>query len=374
MNKVLFKLHGWLALACFIPLLVICLTGSVLVFKHEIDSLLMHDKVRVGAVAESRLGLDTLLDTLQTRYSNHEVVGWALFEDPGRADLVYLIKRGTDKWLYLLLDQYTGEILAEPQTTTHYLTDWLLDLHYAFLVGTPGLIITTVFSVVLLLLSLSGFWLYRKFWKAFFTLRWRARRIVFFSDLHKMAGIIAAPVFLLLAITGGYWNITHVLHELEEHGDGGEHHKVAGAMFNHTLSIQRMAGDTAERISGFVPRYISFPHEPEDNDIGFYGDVGAGNPLLSQYASVVRYHADSGQWLDKMDIRTAPLGYKLLDSFRRLHFGNFAGLFSRVFWCVVGLIPLLLSITGITVWAIRRDKRKAKKQKQKLAQIKAGNA
>ena len=31
----------------FVPLLVICITGSILVFKHEIDALLRQEQVRV---------------------------------------------------------------------------------------------------------------------------------------------------------------------------------------------------------------------------------------------------------------------------------------------------------------------------------------
>ena len=41
MRKTLFKIHSWIALIAIIPLIVISITGSVLVFKSEIDGLLM---------------------------------------------------------------------------------------------------------------------------------------------------------------------------------------------------------------------------------------------------------------------------------------------------------------------------------------------
>ncbi|WP_372765371.1 PepSY domain-containing protein, partial [Litorivivens sp.] len=70
-NRLLFKIHSWSALAVCLPLLLICLTGSILVFKHEIDTLLMHDKVRVIPEGE-RQSLDTLLAKTNALYPNYE--------------------------------------------------------------------------------------------------------------------------------------------------------------------------------------------------------------------------------------------------------------------------------------------------------------
>jgi uncharacterized iron-regulated membrane protein len=366
-NKWLFKLHSWLALAVFLPLLVICVTGSILVFKHEIDGLLMPDKVRVAEVRSQRLPLDSLLARVNTRYPGHEAVGWALFRDPGRSDLVYLMERGTSDWSYTLLDQYTGDILAPVRSTTHYLTDWLLELHFTFLLADAGLIPATVVAVVLCLLGITGLILHRKFWKNFFTLRWKSRLIVYFSDLHKMVGVIASPILLVAGFTGAWWNVSEVLHEMEAHADGAGHYVMTGRLYNDGLSLSALAADARSRIDGFQPTYITLPYEP-GVDITFFGAVPTGNPLLSQYASSVSYDARSGQYRGALDIREAGFGAKALDSYRRLHFGNFAGLASRILWCLAGLAPLLLAGTGLTLWWLRRPKRRAAKEKEKLRQ------
>jgi len=357
MNKILFKLHSWMALATFVPLLVICVSGSILVFKHEIDSTLMEDKVRVAFDGRERQSLDTLLANVNGTFPDYEVVGWTLFQDPGRADQVYLIQRGSSDWSYTLLNPYSGDMLAQPQGLTHYLTDWLLDLHYTLLMGDPGLVITSIFSVLLCLLGLSGLILHRKFWKNFFTLRWKSRLIVYFSDLHKMTGVIASPVLLILGFTGAWWNITHFAHELEEHADGGEHHVMGERLYGDRLSLQALHDDASRRLKGFEPTYISLPWEPGVH-ITLWGDVHTRNPLLSQYASSVTFDARSGEFMAASDIRAAGLGAKVVDSYRRLHFGDFAGLASRLVWCVIGLSPLLLSVTGIYLWYRRREKRR----------------
>ena len=364
MNKTLFKLHSWMALIAFVPLLVICITGSILVFKYEIDTLLIEDKVRVDAAGRERLSLDALADSVNSHFPNYEIVGWALFQDRDRADLVYTMAHGTDEWTYALLDQYTGEPLRPPMGLTHHLTDWLLDLHYTLLLGDWGMLVTSIFSILLCLLGISGFILYRKFWKNFFTLRWNARMIVYFSDLHKMTGIIGAPVLLILGFTGAWWNITHFAHEMEEHAAGGVHYKIAERLYSDELSLQGLLDDTGKRIDNFETTYISFPWEP-DRNLTFWGDVHAGNPLLSEYASNITYNAQSGEQMLSYDIRNATVGAKIIDSYRRLHFGNFAGLVSKLLWCIVGLSPLLLSITGITIWYQRRDKRRNAREKRR---------
>lgn len=364
MNKTLFRLHSWMALAAFVPLLVICLTGSLLVFKHEIDALLLEDTVRVESAGRERLDLDTLRDSMAQHFPRYEIVGWALFEDRGRADLIYTMRQGTDEWTYALINQYSGEPLRPPMSLTHHLTDWLLELHYTLLLGDWGMLFTGLVSILLCLLGLSGFILYRGFWKRFFTLRWNARLIVYFSDLHKMTGILAAPVLLVVGFTGAWWNLTHFAQELAEHADGGGHYVMSGRLYNDELRLQAMLRDAGNQVEGFETRYISLPWEPGRN-ITFWGDVGASNPLLSQYASSVTYDARSGEQLASLDIREAGAATKILDSYRRLHFGDFAGLASKLVWSVLGAAPALLSVTGIYLWIRRRDKRRATREKRR---------
>lgn len=368
-NKLLFKIHSWAALAACIPLLVICVTGSILVFKHELDSVLMHDKVRVEPEG-ARQSLDRLLSEANRLYPQHEVVGWALFDDPGRADLIYLMAHGSSEWSYILMDPYRAELLAPVVPTSHYLTDWLLELHYTLLLHDTGLLLSGLVAVVLCLLGITGVWMHRHFWRNLFTLRRKARLVLYFSDLHKLVGVYASPVLLVLGFTGGYWNFSHYLHELEEHAEGQEHYKMQERLYNDSLSLQAMREHSERRLDGFTATYISLPWEP-GKPIQFFGDVGSANPLLSQYASSVAFDAHTGAHVSEYDIRSAGLGAKTLDSFRRLHFGDFAGLASRILWCVLGLSPLLLAVTGITLWVKRRPQRRRAVMKAKTRQRQA---
>ncbi|GAB3102326.1 PepSY domain-containing protein [Aestuariicella hydrocarbonica] len=363
MNKSLFKIHSWAALFAFIPLLVICITGSILVFKHEIDALLMHDKVRVEPLAE-RVPLDNLLASVNQEHPEYEVVGWVLFQDIARADMVYVMEKGTSEWSYLLLNGYTNSLLSTPVPHDHYLTDWLLELHYTLLLHDTGLLVTSVFSIVLLLLGITGLILHRKFWKNFFTLRWNSRLVVYFSDLHKMVGIISSPVLIILAFTGAWWNISSYLHELEEHAEGIEHHIMQERLYNDAISLDAITAAAQRSLEGFTPTYLSLPWEPQAN-ITVWGDVPTGNILSSQYSSTVTFDAQSGDKLSSYDVREAGLGAFIVDTYGRLHYGTFAGLFSRILWALLGASPLILAITGVTLWFKRRKQRARAKLKRR---------
>jgi uncharacterized iron-regulated membrane protein len=373
MTRTLFKYHAWMALIVSIPLVLICLTGSILVFKHEIDSWLMPDQFRVdqslrGATETPRMGLDSLLQLLDREHPDFEPVGWAIFLDPGRADAVVMVEHGTSDKSFLLLNQYTGEVLAPPQAIGHYLTDWLLDFHYALLLKDAGLVMTTLISLIFCALGITGFLLYKKFWKNFFTLRWRRSITVLFNDIHKMIGTISAPVFLILGFTGGYWNLLHLLHDHVEHA-GEEPYVMEQQLYGDDISLQQLYLDSQRQLEGFKPTYISLPDEL-DHPIRFYGDVPGKSILLSQYGSFVTYSELDGSYQGASDIRASGVIRVVDDSFRRLHFGNFAGLWSRVFWCIIGIMPLILSITGLYVWYLRKQKRtQAKLKRQRKARL-----
>jgi len=145
-------------------------------------------------------------------------------------------------------------------------------------------------------------------------------------------------------------------------------------LYNDSLSMDGLQQQAQEVLSSFKTTYITFPYE-QDIHFTFYGDVDTGNPLNSEYASSVTFNRNSGDFMSSYDIRSAPFLSVFLDSFRPLHFGLFGGMAVRVLWCVAGLMPLILSFTGVYLWLVRHKKKRAKKLRlQKLAENQEGEA
>lgn len=364
MRKTLHKWHGWAGIICMIPFLVICLTGSILVFKKEIDSLLLPEVAALEPTEQPRKSLNELTASVQQQLPGYEFGSWEIFPaGHDEADRIFMIKKGSDEWFKAHLNPYTGELLSQPTESGHYITDWLVELHYtlmlndlAYLPEHLGLIIGLILSVFLLFMGVSGLIIYRRFWARLFTLRWNQRMLAVFSDLHKMAGTFASPVLLVLAITGGYYNILIFYEEWVEHADGAEHHVMTDRLYATDLNIDELVLDSTKQIEGFKPTYLLFPFEPE-LPFTVFGRAPTANPLLSNYGSVSNYDPMTGAYLSTYNLNEQGAGAKTLDSFRRLHFGTFGGLPVKVIWSLVGVLPLLLSITGTYIWWQRRKKR-----------------
>ena len=359
MRKKLFKWHSISALVALIPMIIIAITGSILVFKVEIDTWLMPEYMSVNVeTAHSRLDLNTLIKQVTTTHSDYLMGSWELFDDKYRADTAYIIKKETGDWYKLYLDQYTGELLSTPVSVTHDITDWLLSLHYTFLLDFTGTVLGSVFAIILLFLGISGIILYRQFWKKLFTLRFKAAKRIFYSDVHKFIGITSSPVLIILAITGGYFNISAVVHEVSEHIE--PHPLMTKSLYSNELDFQFLMDKSKQDILGYKPTYFIFPFEP-DLHITFFGEVPSDNPLTSEYASTVTYDRTTGNLMSAYDIRKAPLINVVVDTFRKLHFGYFAGLPSKIVWCVLGLSPFWLALTGLYFYWFRVRKKSRRK-------------
>ena len=357
MRKSLFKWHSYGALIALIPLFIISITGSILVFKVEIDTLLMPDKMLVSADSPNqRLPLDTLTAEIKKQFPRYEIGTWEIFDEHTRTDTAYIIEQNSNNWFKVYLNQYTGEILSTPVGLSENITDWLLDLHYKLLLETKGMFVGAIVSVILLFLGISGIVLYRKFWSNFFTLRLKKARRIFFSDLHKMVGIASSPVIIILAFTGAYWNIAEVIHEVSDHIIE-EPYLIKSALYSPSLSLDQLHSQTKNHLESFEATYLVLPYKPAMN-ITFYGKVASGNPLTSNYASTISYDKNSGALINTQDVRSANALHVSVDSFRKLHFGHFAGLTSQVIWCLLGLSPVILAFTGLYLYWFRNRKNK----------------
>lgn len=356
MKKNAYKLHSFLAIFAFIPLLLISVSGSILVFKLEIDRFLMPKATTVNHTGEPRLSYDEILAKVNASFPDYFVGTWELFDDGTRADAIYLIKENTFDWSKVYLNQYTGEVISQPVGLTDDITDWLVEFHYTFLLHSYGMVIGAVFALVLLILAITGLIMHRKVYALLMRLKWKKARTALYSDVHKLVGVLSSPVLLLLAITGLYWNIAAYLHEVEEHAHH-ENHVVTSPTYASNLSIDDLVSFAEEEVSGLEVTYIAFAFEPEAN-IALYGKVPTVQPFDSNYASGAMFHSESGELIATWDGRETGFVTQLIDSFRHIHFGVFGGRITQVIWAIVGLMPLLLAFTGIYLWAKRRRKKR----------------
>ncbi|MCW5556665.1 MAG: PepSY domain-containing protein [Verrucomicrobiae bacterium] len=352
MTKRVWQVHSWMGLIAGLGLLVIGASGSILVFRQELQALLQPGLLRVEATPQGRLGQDLLLAGAVRHLPGYEVTGWLISQDPRLADLMYVVRHGTHQWRMITVNPYTAAVLAGPMDTKETFVGWLLELHYSFLADHWGVLLAGLFAALLCLLGLSGLWLYRDFWRHFFRLRWNRSARIFMSDTHKQVGILSVAFNLVLGFTGAYWNLPHAI----SHLTGGEPEStISGRLYGDSISLDALAAKAAATIPGFQITYVLLPYM-EAGEIRLMGRVPSRNPLRSDYGSSVAFDPETGTFRSSSDIRTAGVWEQISDTFYPLHFGSFGGLPVKILWCFGGMAPGVLATTGFLLWW-RRSRR-----------------
>ncbi len=359
-RKILFKVHGYLALLALIPIILIALTGSLLVFKFELDSLLLSDRAIISEAGQNRMPMNQLVAGVNRSNPDYEIGSWELFDDGYEADRVYLIKTGTEQWYKLFLNPYTGKMLSKPEIINHYFTDWLLEVHYTLLLNDLwheqpqlGTLIGLIVAIMLTFLGVSGLIIYRKFWRKILTFKPGKNRQTQYREIHRQVGIWSSPIFLIIGMTGIYFNLVEFLHEQEEHADGAGHYIMETRLYNDQVNFDEMLLESQRKLSGFKPTYFLFPYEPELH-FTIFGEVPTMNIFASEYGSTVSFDKQTAAFISAYDIREQSFVNKLVDSLRELHFGNFAGLYSKVPYAIVGVGILVSCISGLLMWLRRK--------------------
>lgn len=354
MRKRVWRLHSWLGLAAGIVLLVVGVTGSLLVFHKQLEGLFQPGIYRVPEVGEARLPADRLLASATEELPGHVVAGWVVRSDPAESDFLYVIEKDTTRWRGATIDPYTAELLRGPVEFEETLTGWLLLLHYELFAEDLGMAVTGVFALLLCALGVSGVWLYRDFWKNIFRLRWRASGRIFFSDLHKAIGISSVVFNLLLGFTGAWWNLSHAFEHLLGHH---EESPVSEMSLPEETSLDALMISAKETMPDLSIGYISLP-TAESHPVVFYGRSADG-AFRSDYGSRVSIDPESGEIVETHDIREAGALAQIYDAFEPVHFGSFGGLPVQILWCVVGLSPGALAVSGSLIWWNRRRRNKS---------------
>ncbi len=353
LKAIAFHAHRWIGLTAGILLCIAGVTGSVLVFWHEIDCAVLARRFgRVSPVGES-LSITAIIETVKVAYTNKGLTLSSL-SFPDHADQPYMVSLldAADHYLEVFINPYTGKIMGDRQWEASWL-GMIFKLHYQLLAGDTGLLIMGIVALLTLILSLTGIVLWPGWRKlaAGFKIKWdgHIKRVNF--DLHKVAGIVSAIFLALIGFTGFAWNVpqanvTKIIYAATLTA------KPADPVSKPISGQQPLAlADLMQRGNAVVPNakttFISFANKPEapfliakrqDQEIGKYGNTRI---YLDQFTGAV-IQLQNGVKPSRASA--------ILNQFNPIHFGTFGGLPTRILYVFVGLAPLILLITGFVMW------------------------
>lgn len=199
-RKVLLPLHFWSGLTLGLLLMITAATGSLMVFRHQLESR-FDPRMFVVEAGPVRLPPDELVTRARAAHPAGELDNIRYSAEPTAPFMVYFTSRD-----FVHLNPYTGAVLGV-RARYGSLFGWLEGMHkFLQLEPAVGEPIMGYSALVFGFIILSGLVLWwpatRRALKAGLTLNWKLKGRPWNLNLHKALGAYAALILLFSVSTG----------------------------------------------------------------------------------------------------------------------------------------------------------------------------
>ena len=360
-------LHRWVGLIAGLPIAVIGLTGSLLVYRGALDRAVHPNLYEVSAPAEE--AAVTPGEALaETRWEN-PAPDPVTIQLPTETDAPYVIwheaAHGAEK---TYVDPATGRVLGVRPAGSDPVR-FLFDLHAYLLAGDTGLIVVGVLGLLLLFASATGmvvWWPRAGTWLRAVSVRLRGNSRRLNYDLHRAGGFWTMAYVALLALTGSglvfYGTAGDLLNDVTDSSspppppasaeppEGGDRDTAGGpipaARIDSAWSTLRRRAPEGE------VTFISLPSAPRDPLTLRFRLPPELHPVGRSFAYADRW---SGELMRVDRQPEMDAGPRLLHALYPLHIGDFeVGPIPpevvRLVWALLGAAPAVLVVTGVLVW------------------------
>lgn len=376
-TKLMVAIHGWSGILLGLLLYAVVITGMAAVFAEEIGAWSAgHVETRSAFERPVDRTVRELADRTPKKY--HDDVDLFEIGDHNLGVFFHhhetkpsgeLISRG----VYYQLDRDgriagerhgTGEEVFGPRNDDA-LSSFLVDTHVRLHVPDPwGLLLTGILGLAMLVAAISGLLIHRHLFKDIFTLRRRAHPVLADRDRHSVAGTWSLPFAFILAFTGSFFSFfgTIGVPIVAMAAFGGDQQALSEAVFGNPgkpdpqpraiANLDRIVADTMTR-AGEAPTFVAIEHFGRaDSKVTSFHPPRSGDiePVTLVYKGA------TGEFdREKPSIGTRPsMGGTLTAIMGPLHFGNFAGIFSKAVWFGLGFAMCYVTLTGLRLWLVRR--------------------
>jgi uncharacterized iron-regulated membrane protein len=203
-RKALFQIHLWTGIGASIYIMIICVTGSALVFRPELTRAFARGPVLVAS-SGTLLTDQAIREAAQRQHPGFVVSNLFRAKQRNAAAEVWL--ESSDRTLHRLFNPFTGTDMGESVPFGMRAVSWLLDLHDNLFGGENGRLVNGTGGVLLTILSLTGiviWWPGIKNWRRSLMLRRGVGWKRFNWDLHSAVGFWTVAIVFMFAVSGAY--------------------------------------------------------------------------------------------------------------------------------------------------------------------------
>ncbi|AXA90832.1 PepSY domain-containing protein [Massilia sp. YMA4] len=379
-RKLLRNIHLYLSLAFGVLLVLAGLTGVGLTWIDELDEALNPSLLQVagrtGPMAPAGVTAERVAGRLEADPRYGRPSGLQLPRAPdGVVIASYRIAKPDGDALALprirqvMVDPVTLVVLGERNwgefgLTRPLLTSTLFHLHRYLFAGEIGKIVMGLAGLALFLIGAIGvaLWWPKATLGALvksFRIHGHWKTMKFQYSFHRSAGMIMAPVLLMLGFSGMYFNLPDwVRPAVASVATLTPTEKLQNAPVRGPRGVpigpaQAIAAAQAFNPAGRIGR-VSLPADkktPYEIRMRQPGEVRQGDG-----STRITVDAYTGQLLRVRDPLNTPAGDTFLNWQFPLHTGEAFGLAGRVVITLAGFAPLAFMVTGLVLWLGRRKK------------------
>lgn len=390
-RQLLQEIHLWLALILFLPLVLLGLTGSVLVYHDDLPAWFGAEGPRYDLVAGEAAPIAELI-AAATAAVGDKIKATAITWPPedgqpatirfaranpgggaapaGPAGMMGGGSVKIDPVSLAVLDVQKG--MNKPGGPLGGFFGIAHQLHGSLMIPGFGRDIVGWLGVVMLFLGISGlimWWPRPGQWRQQLTIKRNATTLRLNRDLHNTFGFWLLAVFVIVSFSGLY-----IVYPQPINAIVGLMTPVRDLRPN-AVTVQPVAGVAPIDITAAValadaavPPDLSLqsaflPQRPDQPYRLSYGRTGQDSTMFNTTVFVDPWKAAI------VDVRD-PAAFNAGDTFalyqRPLHYGFGWGPVWKFLVFVSGLLPLLFSITGLTMWWMKRQRRKRAEQAKRL--------
>lgn len=353
-------LHRWTSLIATVPFLVLCLTGTVLIFHEEIDHA-MGVVPEVAQAATQRPMFDSVA-TVAAHNPDQRILSVGMEDDHPGVLMVATAPpedRGYDRSVYHFTDLATAQTVGGVNLEDT-LTGFLFTLHANWFLGPIGELIGAVIALLVLLSLVSGLVVYAPYVKriAFGVLRRGKGARLLQLDLHNFFGAVVLGWAMVVTITGlmlgfgalaeGIWQANELPRLQAEFGGAIKDPRKPTASVDQAWQAAAKAVPDGKVLSVIWP----------DTD---YSTQRHYTVFLSgkegRMYTIVLVDGDTGS---VAAVKQPPLYLQAIWLSQPFHFGDYGGLPLKLLWTACVWLTLFITANGAWLWWDRRRRRNGK--------------
>jgi len=348
--------HAALGLLASALLYVVCLTGTVAVFRDEMQRVEQPRAPEMTAITPAAM---------------QRGIAEVLASETGKTPTTHLyVRLPTDAVPRATITTDTQAFhldregrIAKPEEIAF--TDFLIALHYSLnLPSLIGMSIVGILGVMMMALSLTGVIAHPRIFRDAFRLRARDGGGVGLADWHNRIGVWTLPFSIAIALTGSLIGLASLtaygVATAYYKGDltavyapifGGEGKPDAkAAPIPDVVTPMRVM---AERFPEAKPYYVVL-HDPQTK--GQHVQIIAEHERRLIFGEYYSFSAD-GRFLGKAGLSDGAAGQQMAASTYNLHFGNYGGLPVKLAYFLFGAALCGTIATGTDIWLGKRERR-----------------